>query len=79
MSRFLVLLFLTASLFVSGCGGKTYYQNADKSENETGRDHMECEYEAEKATAGVVDGDERRERIDSLVDKCMRLRGYQPD
>ncbi len=66
------------SLFLFGCGAKTYYESADKSKNETDRDHMECEYEAEKATAPVVDSSERRERIDSLVDKCMKLKGYQP-
>ncbi|WP_256128299.1 hypothetical protein [Desulfolutivibrio sulfoxidireducens] len=40
---------------------------------------MECQYEAEKATAGVVDNDDRLERIESLVDKCMKLKGYQPE
>ncbi|MEF3697996.1 hypothetical protein [Desulfolutivibrio sp.] len=74
-----ISLALSAGLFLLGCGGKTYYESADKSKNETEREHMECEYEAEKATASVVDSDERRERIDSLVDKCMRLKGYQPE
>jgi len=69
---------LLAVCVASGCGGKMYYESADKSKNETERDHMECEYEAEKATASVVDSSERRERIDSLVDKCMKLKGYQP-
>lgn len=77
MKNILFAAFL-AMVFTSGCGGKTYYESADKSKNETEREHMECEYEAEKATASVVDSDERRERIDSLVDKCMRLKGYQP-
>jgi hypothetical protein len=74
-----LLLFLIAAFFVTGCGGKTYYVSADKSRNETEKDHMTCEYEAEKATAGVVDNAERQERISSLVDKCMRLKGYQPE
>jgi len=74
-----LLLILVAVFFVIGCGGKTYYGSADKSRNETEKDHMSCEYEAEKATAGVVDNAERQERIASLVDKCMRLKGYQPE
>lgn len=74
-----LLIALVMSLFAFGCGSKTYYSSADKSKNDTDRDHMECQYEAEKATAGVVDNDDRLERIDSLVDKCMRLKGYQPD
>ncbi len=78
MTRF-VLLAVLMSFFVIGCGGKTYYKSPDKSENETSKDHMECEYEAEKATAGVVDNEARLERIESMVDKCMKLKGYQPD
>lgn len=73
-----IMLACAAALVLGGCGGRQMYKSPDKSAVQEERDYAECDWEASKATAGLADSSEMRDRVQALVDKCMRARGYAP-
>ncbi len=77
--RLATLCLLSASLFVFGCGGRTYYKSQHATPAQEEKDYRECDFEAAKATGNLPDPDERESRVRELLDKCMRARGYVPD
>lgn len=41
------------------------------------RDHLECEYEAEKATAAIINPFDKGWSHVSIRDRCLEVRGYR--
>lgn len=74
----LSLVLLSVSLFVFGCGGRTYYKSPTASSVQEEKDYNECDFEAAKATGNLPNKDDRTDRVKELQDKCMRARGYTP-
>lgn len=74
----IIALGCLAALLVAGCGGRRMYESPEKSRAQEERDYAECDWEASRATAGLADGGEMRDRVEALIEKCMRARGYAP-
>lgn len=70
------LLTLTLAATLAGCASVVYVkEGADHAKME--QDQRECEYEASKATAGIMNGMEAGWAKGELEIKCMRIRGYK--
>lgn len=70
------LLTLTLAATLAGCASFTYVKDgADHARME--QDLRECEFEAAKATAGMLNGFEQGWAKGELEIKCMRIRGYK--
>lgn len=76
--RYTAMGVLCVALFVFGCGGRTYYKNPNAPSVQEEKDYSECNYEAARATGNLPDNGERRDRVEDLVHKCMKARGYAP-
>lgn len=73
----LLLLLAAAALLLSGCGGREKYSKVDAELTQEERDYNECDWEASRSVGSAVKDGDRAERIEELVDKCMRAKGYQ--
>lgn len=60
-------------LAVSGC---TQYVRPGATAYDVQRDQMECNYEANRATAGIRNGMQAGYEKSGLERQCMELRGY---
>jgi len=67
-----VLIIAAAAL--TGCA-MPHYEKAGMSVAQRDRDQQECNYEAEKSSAGLV-GAAAGVQVAQLERKCMALRGY---
>jgi len=67
------ILLASITLALVGC---TKYVNKNVSPEQARYDEMQCEYEADKATASVVSGISRGAAWANVQVGCMRLRGY---
>lgn len=74
MGRTFAVLILLA-LVCAACGAKPWV-HAERTETQALRDQYECRYEAEKATGNLADNSDREERIESMIESCMRSKGY---
>lgn len=75
-TRFLLLL-AAAALLLCSCGGREKYTKADAELTQEERDYDECDWEASRSVGSTVKDGDRIERIEELVDKCMRAKGYR--
>jgi len=66
-----------AALLLCGCGGREKYTKADAELTQEERDYDECDWEASRSVGSTVKDGDRIERIEELVDKCMRAKGYR--
>jgi hypothetical protein len=64
-------------LGLSACGGRTVYKSADRSPAQEEKDYYECRFDAEKSTGNLNSNDDREERVKSMIERCMRSRGYK--
>lgn len=77
MKRCILILFSLLVLQLAACGGgRTVYTHPDRSANDEHRDYQECLFEAQKATGNLQDSGDREDRINEMVDSCMRSKGY---
>ena len=67
---------LAASLLLTACGRHIYTQPGRSAADEE-RDYNECAYEAAKATGNLAKDSQRDSRIDDIVEKCMKAKGYK--
>lgn len=74
----LAAVVLAAALAAGGCGGRAKYTHPYKDLAQEESDYSECDWEASKATGNVQKSGDRSERIDELIDKCMKAKGYRP-
>lgn len=65
-------LLILAALTLAGCASQQPPMSAAQQ-----RDHDECVYEAEKATAAILNGFEAGFTKGRLTRQCMKLRGYK--
>jgi hypothetical protein len=70
------LSLIVVSLLLSACEMKQYVR-ADTPPEQKHRDTVECRYEAEKATASLINPFDRGMRNADLVQQCMIVRGYR--
>lgn len=77
MRAALLLLFAVATVLTGGCGGREKYAKVDAELSQEERDYDECDWEASRSVGSTVKDGDRAERIEELVDKCMRARGYR--
>jgi len=77
MRAALLLLFAAAALLSAGCGGREKYAKVDAELSQEERDYDECDWEASRSVGSAVKDGDRAERIEELVDKCMRAKGYR--
>lgn len=69
-----LIVLAAAAFLLCGCGGREKYTKADAELTQEERDYDECDWEASRSVGSTVkDGD----RIEELVDKCMRAKGYR--
>ena len=76
--RMLVLAALALTLALGGCGGRSKYTHPVKDAAQEEADWAECDWEASKATGNVVKSGDRSDRIEELIAKCMKAKGYRP-
>jgi len=74
MQRILLCCLLILSL--SGCG-RHIYTNPDRSAGQEEKDYYECRFDAEKSTGNLSSKDNRDSRVESMIESCMRARGYK--
>jgi len=72
----LFVIALTAVL-ASGCSAKPMYESPERSQAQMERDFSDCDWEAARATGNVAKGSDRQARIEELLDKCMKAKGYK--
>jgi hypothetical protein len=63
-----------AAVLATGCG-TVRYVSADGREA-TPRDFQECEYEALKATAGVMNAAQAGWMAGQITNRCMAMKGF---
>ena len=63
-------------VLVAGCAQSTWHHQT-ANQQQFARDKLECEYEAQKATAGIRSGIEAGYEQGSLQIMCMKVRGYE--
>lgn len=66
---------LLACLLAGGCGGKPRYERAGATSAQQEQDNADCAWEAAKATGNMPD-EGRSDRLQELLDACMRAKGY---
>ncbi|MBI4803773.1 MAG: hypothetical protein HY795_00895 [Desulfovibrio sp.] len=71
----LVFAFAVASVF--GCSAKPMYESPERTQAQMERDFSDCDWEAARATGNVAKGGDRQARIEELLDKCMKAKGYK--
>jgi len=79
MRKMMVLAVALAAFAAPGCGGKQKYVSHEKSQVQQDQDLADCDWEASRATGNVASSGERKDRIQELVDKCMKAKGYKMD
>lgn len=77
MRTWFLLLLAAAALLLCGCGGREKYSKADAELTQEERDYDECDWEASRSVGSAVRDGDRTDRIEELVDKCMRAKGYR--
>ncbi len=70
---------LLLALLLGGCGGKTVYTHPDFDKTQSEQDYHGCAFEAQKATGNLADDSSRKERVEEMIDSCMRSKGYSPE
>jgi hypothetical protein len=75
--RVVFLLAAVAAVAVSGCSAKPMYESPERSQAQMERDFSDCDWEAARATGNVAKGADRQARIEELLDKCMKAKGYK--
>jgi hypothetical protein len=71
MLRAIALIFL-----LSGCVAMTW-RHPERTEAQMQQDMRECEYEAIKATAAIINSFEAGWMKGDIQRKCMEVRGYR--
>ncbi|WP_243439265.1 hypothetical protein [Fundidesulfovibrio soli] len=66
---------ILACLLAGGCGGAPRYERHGATPAQQEQDNADCAWEAAKAT-GNMPGTGREERVQELMDACMRAKGY---
>ncbi|MFP5238230.1 MAG: hypothetical protein ACLGQW_00215 [Acidobacteriota bacterium] len=66
---------LLACLSAGGCGGTPRYERSGATPAQQEQDNADCAWEAGKATGNMPSKD-REERLQELMDACMRAKGY---
>jgi hypothetical protein len=67
-----------AALSASACGG-TSYVNSQKSPAQRDQDLADCDWEASRSTGNMAAKGERKDRVQELIEKCMKAKGYKID
>lgn len=75
MPRLLVLV-LTALLLASGCSGAARVENSKVPPRLAEADLTDCENQAYLATASLTSQGQAETRRETLVDACMKSKGY---
>lgn len=79
MRVLLVTSLVCMLLMTAGCGaGRDVYHHPDLNAQDEERDYNNCLFEAQKSTGNLSDSDDREDRIEEMVDSCMRSKGYTP-
>lgn len=71
-----IFLFAITFVLLTACGGRTVYMNPERSPQDEEKDYYDCLYEAQKATGNLDDSGDREDRIEEMIDSCMRSKGY---
>jgi hypothetical protein len=66
----------TAALAVAGCGPTMQYAKPGATAADLERNQAQCNYEAEAATAAIVDPAQRGWQSGGLIASCMKARGW---
>ena len=72
-----LLLAALAAVSAFGCAAKPMYESPERSQAQMERDFSDCDWEAARATGNVAKGADRQTRIEELLDKCMKAKGYK--
>jgi hypothetical protein len=72
-----LLVVAVAMVSVFGCSAKPMYESPERSHAQMERDFSDCDWEAARATGNVAKGNDRQTRIEELLDKCMKAKGYK--
>lgn len=75
MKRIFLCCLLVLSL--SGCGGRHIYVSPDRSPAQEEKDYYDCRFDAEKSTGNLSNKENRDDRVNTMIDSCMRARGYK--
>jgi hypothetical protein len=68
---------ILAILVLCSCAGRAdWTKNGVFDPNQSPKDYRECDYEAQKATAMIMNGIERGYQRATLRGQCMEIRGY---
>jgi len=76
MKRTALFAALVLALAAAGCGGRSTYTHPMKDAGQEKADYADCDWEASKATGNLQKSGERSDRIEELIDKCMKAKGY---
>lgn len=71
------VLALALALVAGGCGGRSTYTHPVNDKVKEESDYSDCDWEASKATGNLQKNGDRSSRIEELIDKCMKARGYK--
>lgn len=76
MKTSIACLLLGLLLLTPACGRHVYTSSSRSAEQEE-RDYNECAYEAEKATGNLSKKEDRSDRVENMIDLCMKSKGYK--
>jgi len=66
---------IALAITIMGC--QQQYVRMDQPQTAFERVHTQCQYEAEKATAGIINGFEAGWKKGDIMRKCMEINGYK--
>lgn len=69
-------MILLTTILLAACQA-TNWNKPGASQAQAERDYAECDYEAKKATAGIINGFEAGWMQAEIRSDCLRLRGYR--
>lgn len=72
-----LLILSVAALLLCGCGGREKYGKVDTERTQEDLDYDQCDWEASRSVSAVPKDSDRQDRIEELVDKCMKAKGYR--
>lgn len=76
MRAFFGLMILLLLVAAPGCGGRDVYRHPDLTAQDEEHDYQQCLFEAQKATGNLEDSGDREDRIEEMIESCMRSKGY---